>query len=207
MYRKIIHDEDRLKEFVDTVLDPNEYYILRYMSRKKWYRAKEQRESVVVKGNSADVLLATRKFERPESTYLYPPEAYAVYIQFNPRDVNTAGKKMAHKMIDYISDQKSVQEQDYERLWVKCLSPERLRQDYWLLDIDRPDDPVKDFDLEFPWTTKSRQGWHKLVKISKGIRQTKSHLFQEINKLDEVSIHKDDFTVLPGTMQSDHKAE
>lgn len=205
--RRLIHDPIVLRQFVQRVLDPNEVYVIRYMSRKKWHRAREYMESVIVPGDPHAVLQAVRSFERNPDFYpqSYPEDAFAVYIQFNPRDTSRALLDYSHSIINLVA-REELNPFYVQAQWKKHLVRTRKRVDYWMIDVDDPAmlPQVEELKLPVTWTSRTRQGFHVLVYMQENVNKTNADKFRAINALTKVSIHKDDFTVLPGTFQAGH---
>lgn len=222
MNYKIIHDEQKLREFINWLpnIAEHETYYVTLIARKKY--AKDDPTMKHGKKEDASIRRFTTKKERlleriqalecPLDSYKQygnpiPQEAIALYINLNPRDMIKATQESVTKLTSLaFADYNGY---DPYQVVMSALSKAKSKTRYVDFDFDVPSKDgiflVKEkMDLligsEAYKILVTRGGYHILVDPTK-VTRNKNTWHQTISKMEHCDLVGDKIIPIPGTIQ------
>jgi len=213
MNYKIIHDEERLINFIDWLpeLTENEKYYCTLFSRKKyskeWKMKSDKGQLKRFLSNKERMLNIIQQLETKLGTYqlfgdVVEENSLALYINPNPRDLLKATYGGIIELTKLLRDQKRSYNPHAEIL--SCIQRSVGNKVYLDFDIDyKPFDPssLEPFiNMDCVTILETRGGYHILVEVKKIENEYKSKFYNGIKSLN-VDQTGDQLIPIPGCIQ------
>jgi hypothetical protein len=226
MNYKIIHDEQKLQEFIDWLpeLLPNEQYYIALLARKKYFNdgnlTNDKNQLKRVTATKDRIIQKIRQMECEVGSYLFKGEPIrqenlCIYITPNPRDLVKSGLVLLKEIAD-----KTMKGDIYNphSSALNAIQVTTSRKIYFDLDIDFKnienfDEDFKKFKLEINQYIdenkltyiRTNGGLHCLIRLEYLHVKYQKSWYQNISKmacdLYDVTMNADNIIPIPGCVQ------